>query len=185
MIPNYCLKCGHELETRNISNVDRRACPACDFVFWGDYSIGVGAIVIKDDKILLVRRAQEPGRGRFTLPGGYIEQFEPIEETVIREVKEETGVIAKVSSVVALRDQPRAVHNIYVVFAMDYVSGDVLPDNEEVDQAGFYSLEDMTSMNVADLTRWLVHIAYSKTRSGLQPDPAPIVPLQGYGLYRV
>ncbi|MFD1675507.1 NUDIX domain-containing protein [Alicyclobacillus fodiniaquatilis] len=185
MKANYCLACGHALETRDIDGTDRRACPSCSFVFWGDYSIGVGALVVKDDKVLLVRRAQEPGKGFWTNPGGYCEQLEPLEETIVREVQEETAVLAKVKSVVALRDQPRSIHNLYVAFAMEYVEGEPSPDGMEVDGAGFFSLAEMENMNVAGLTRWLIDIALNGQGHGLVVDKDPIVPLDGHGLFRV
>ena len=99
---HYCLTCGHQLEIRNIGGEERKACPECSYVFWGNYSIGVGALILKDEKMLLVRRSQEPGKGLWTNPGGYIEQHEPIEECIIREVYEETGITSKVNGIVAL-----------------------------------------------------------------------------------
>jgi ADP-ribose pyrophosphatase YjhB (NUDIX family) len=185
MSANYCLSCGTALETRDIDGTNRRACPECSFVFWGNYSIGVGALVVKEDKVLLVRRAQEPGKGYWTNPGGYIEQLEPIEQTIVREVAEETGVTAKITSVVAVRDQPRSIHNVYIAFAMDYVDGELKPDGYEVDAAGFFSLEEMQSMNVAGFTHWLVDIALNGKAEGLTVDGNPIVPLNEYGLFRV
>ena len=182
---NFCLKCGHSLETKEIMGTDRRACPSCDFVFWGDYSIGVGALVVKDQKVLLVRRAHEPGKGYWTNPGGYIEQFEPIEETIVREVEEESGIQAKIKGVVAVRDQPGRVHNAYIAFAMDYISGTPRPDEIESDDAGFYSVEEMETMNVAGFTKWLVQIALHGDSEGLLKDIDPIVPLNGHGLFRI
>lgn len=181
----FCMSCGHEMETRDVDGTWRRACTACSFVHWGNYSIGVGALVVKDDKILLVRRAQEPGKGNWTNPGGYIEQLEPIHETIQREVKEESGIEAVVKSVVALRDQPRSIHNIYIAFEMDYVGGEPAPDHIEVDAAGFFSLQEMETMNVAGFTRWLVDVAFHRRSQGLTIDAAPVVPLNGYGLFRV
>ena len=54
--------------------------------------IGVGAVIIKDGKILLEKRKNEPGKGKWSIPGGLVELGESIEETVIREVREETGL---------------------------------------------------------------------------------------------
>jgi mutator protein MutT len=54
--------------------------------------IGIGAVIICNDKILLEKRKNEPGRGKWSIPGGLVELGERIEETVIREVKEETGL---------------------------------------------------------------------------------------------
>lgn len=180
----FCLACGRELETREIGGTPRKACPECSFVFWGDYSIGVGALVLRDGKMLLVRRAQEPGKGFWTNPGGYAEQLERIDETVRREVLEETGIDAVVTSVAALRDLPRPVHNLYVAFTMEYVGGEPVPDGEEVDAAGFYSPEEMEGMNVAPFTRWLADVALRGGSPGLLAEAEPAVPLPGYGLFR-
>jgi len=54
--------------------------------------VGVGAVVICDGKILLEKRKNEPGKGKWSIPGGLVELGENVEQTVIREVKEETGL---------------------------------------------------------------------------------------------
>ncbi|KRE49010.1 NUDIX hydrolase [Paenibacillus sp. Soil522] len=180
----FCMACGHELESRSVDGTMRMACTSCSFIHWGSYSIGVGALVVKEDKILLVRRAQEPGKGKWTNPGGYIEQLEAIQDTVQREVMEECGVQAIVKSVVALRDQPRSIHNLYVAFEMEYVSGEPAPDNVEVDAAGFFTLQELKSMDVASFTQWLVDVAFHGRSQGLRADSEPVVPLNGYGLFR-
>jgi len=185
MEAHFCLTCGAPLEVRDIDGTSRKACTKCSFVHWGNYSVGVGALIMKDGKILLVRRAQEPGKGNWTNPGGYIEQHELIHETIRREVLEETGVEAVVTSVVALRDLPRAIHNLYIAFAMDYVAGEPAADGVEVDAAGFYSLEEMETMKVAPFTRWLIDVAIKASSTGLKVDEHPIVPLDGHGLFRV
>ncbi|MNZ87297.1 NADH pyrophosphatase [compost metagenome] len=185
MEAKYCMECGHMLEDRDIDGTIRRACPSCSFVHWGSYSIGVGALVLRENKILLVRRAQEPGKGLWTNPGGYIEQSEMIHDTIRREVLEESGVEAIVKSVVALRDQPRSIHNLYVAFEMEYIAGEPVPDLVEVDAAGFFSMQELETMNVASFTRWLVDVAFNGRTQGLTEDSYPIVPLKGYGLFRV
>ena len=54
--------------------------------------VGVGAVIICNGKILLEKRKNEPGRGKWSIPGGLVELGESVEQTVIREVKEETGL---------------------------------------------------------------------------------------------
>jgi len=54
--------------------------------------IGVGAVVICDGKILLEKRKNEPGKGKWSVPGGLVELGESVEQTVMREVEEETGL---------------------------------------------------------------------------------------------
>jgi NADH pyrophosphatase NudC (nudix superfamily) len=185
MSVNFCSNCGSVVETRSIGGADRLACTSCDYIYWGNYSIGVGALVVVEDKVLLVRRAQEPGKGFWTNPGGYIEQLEPIEVTIVREVLEEAGIHVKVKGILAVRDQPREIHNLYIAFAMDYISGEPIPDGEEVDEAGFFTLEETQSMNVASFTKWLLDVAFQADAKGLMKEPLPIKSLEKYGLFRV
>lgn len=185
MEANFCLACGHPLETRDIGGEMRRACPVCPFVHWGDYSIGVGALVRRGDGILLVRRAQDPGHGFWTTPGGYVEQEEPIEQAIVREVYEETGVTARVAGITALRDQPRRPHNVYIAFALEYVAGEPRADQVENDCAGFFTAEETLGMNVAHLSRWLMDVALHGRGPGLLHDLSPAYPLPGAGLFRV
>ncbi|MNI02838.1 putative mutator protein MutT4 [compost metagenome] len=169
------------MEIRDVHGTERSACSVCSFVHWGNYSIGVGALVVRDNKVLLVRRAIEPGKGNWTNPGGYIEQHEPIEETIVREVYEESGIRARVTEMIAVRDQPRDIHNVYIAFQMDYLDGEPIPDGFEVDAAGFYSIEEMKTMKVASFTQWLVDIAMNSRKEGLFLDKEPIVTMSGFG----
>ena len=181
MTAKFCMQCGQPMAIKEIDGTDRLACTSCTFVHWGNYSIGVGALVVRDGKVLLVRRAIEPGKGNWTNPGGYIEQHEPIEETIEREVLEESGVRAKVKEIVAVRDQPRDIHNVYIAFSMEYVEGEPEPDGFESDGAGFFSLEEMKQMKVATFTQWLVDIALNGRGSGLRADKEPIASFNGFG----
>jgi len=54
--------------------------------------VGIGAVIVQAGKILLEKRGNEPGKGKWTIPGGLVELGENIEQAVIRETKEETGL---------------------------------------------------------------------------------------------
>jgi ADP-ribose pyrophosphatase YjhB (NUDIX family) len=181
----FCVACGQTMADKDMDGIIRKACTSCSYVHWGNYSIGVGALVMKDDKLLLVRRAQEPGKGFWTNPGGYAEQSELIQDTIRREVLEESNIHAEVKGILALRDQPRAIHNLYIAFEMAYVDGEPIPDGQEVDDAGFFSFEEMESMNVAVFTRWLVDVVKKAKTEGLMIDQQATPPLNSYGLFRV
>ena len=67
--------------------------------------IGVGAVVIDEGKVLLVRRGQEPLKGEWSLPGGALELGETLEQGVVREVLEETGLTVVPAGIVEVLDR--------------------------------------------------------------------------------
>ena len=67
--------------------------------------VGVGAVVVKDGRVLLVRRGHEPSKGQWSLPGGMLEVGEGLTAGVVREVKEETGLRVEVVELVELLDR--------------------------------------------------------------------------------
>ena len=74
-------------------------CKSCGFVFYFGPAVAVGGILTDaEGRILLIRRARDPGAGKYGLPGGFVDEGETGEEAVIREIKEEVGLTATVSS---------------------------------------------------------------------------------------
>jgi ADP-ribose pyrophosphatase YjhB (NUDIX family) len=112
------------------------------------YNVGVGGAVVQDGKLLLVRRASRYGRGNWQIPGGFIEPDETIEVAVVREVAEEAGVQAEVIGVLGIRSRynPDNGNSIYVVLLMRPIGGEPTPDGEEVDRAGYFSLEEIQAL---------------------------------------
>ena len=68
--------------------------------------IAIGAIVIHDDALLMVQRAQEPGKGLWSLPGGRVEQGEYLADALRREVLEETGLVVDVGELAGILEVP-------------------------------------------------------------------------------
>ena len=66
--------------------------------------VGVGALVMEDDKVLLVKRQTEPGKGLWSIPGGLVELGETIHEAVEREVKEETSLDIEIGELIGVFD---------------------------------------------------------------------------------
>jgi ADP-ribose pyrophosphatase YjhB (NUDIX family) len=67
--------------------------------------VGVGAVVVEEGRVLLVRRGTEPLKGQWSLPGGMLELGESLTSGVIREVREETGLIVEPVELVELLDR--------------------------------------------------------------------------------
>ena len=120
------------------------------------YNIGVGGAVVREGRLLLVRRASRHGRGNWQLPGGFIEPNETIEQAVVREVLEEAGVIAEVEAVLGLRSRydPDSGNGIYIVLVLRPVSGEPVADNREVDQAGYFTLEEIRRLSPLPPVNW-------------------------------
>ncbi|NLP45164.1 MAG: NUDIX hydrolase [Peptococcaceae bacterium] len=166
----FCPQCSAKLTNTQVEGKVRKACPACHYIHWGEYSVGVGGVLLQGDRGLLVQRAHNPGKGRWTIPGGYVEQDEKIEDAIVREFLEETGLQTDPVSVLAVKDRPVDVpgvkHDIYIVFLLNYLKGELTPDPREVSQAGFYTPEECQGLNVAPLSLHLMTKALELKRTG-------------------
>jgi ADP-ribose pyrophosphatase YjhB (NUDIX family) len=138
------------------------------------YNIGVGGAVVRDRRLLLVRRASRHGRGNWQLPGGFIEPDETIEQAVVREVLEESGVTAEVEAVLGLRSRydPDSGNGIYIVLVLRPVSGEPIADNHEVDQAGYFTLEEIRRLSPLPPVNWeIAQRVLAEDRRLLSPRP--------------
>ena len=84
----------------------RRVCAHCRFVDYVNPKIVAGAVVTKDDRILLCKRAIEPRKGFWTLPAGFMETGESVEEAAIREAREEANADIRIGQLLAVYSVP-------------------------------------------------------------------------------
>lgn len=148
----FCPQCGKPLTKGEFAKKMYPCCPNCSFVHWGEFSLGVGGIVWHEDKVLLVRRAQNPGKGNWTIPGGYVDQRERIADAIVRELREETGLETSPLSLIALRDRPGDRHDLYLIFLLRHVGGELHPQKEEVSDLGFFTIEECRELPIASLS---------------------------------
>lgn len=121
--------------------------------------VGVGAVVIRDGQVLLVQRAQEPLSGKWTLPGGAVELGETLEEAVVRELREETGLEVRVLELVEAferiardeSDRPR-YHYVLLDYLCVPVSGDLLAGSD-VSAAVWARPEEFARYQVSEKAR--------------------------------
>ena len=103
--------------------------------------VGVGAVIVDDGKVVLIRRKYEPLKGQWSLPGGMVEVGEPLEAALTREMQEETGLTVDVGPVIEvfdriMRDEEQRVRYHYVL--IDYLcwpAGGALYAGSDVDAA--------------------------------------------------
>lgn len=141
---NFCLRCGSPLSLKRSFGAVRPSCPACGWVYFADPKVAVAAIAERGHQVLLVRRANDPFRGLWTLPAGFVDAGEDPQATIVRECREETGLEVSVSElvdVIAGQEHPRGAH-ILIVYRVDILSGE-LRAADDADEIGFFDLQDL------------------------------------------
>jgi 8-oxo-dGTP diphosphatase len=151
----FCPRCAGALETKVAEAHDPRerlVCSRCGFIFYIDPKVAVGTIVREERGFLLLKRAIEPARGKWTFPGGYV----TLEQAAVREALEETGVEIELDRLVNVYSYARR-GIVMIIYEGIPVSGEPRPTAE--------SLE----------TRWIrsrdlpwTELAFPSTRSALR-----------------
>ena len=128
------------METPDGDNKLRRVCAHCRFIDYVNPKIVAGSVVTKDGQILLCRRAIEPRKGYWTLPAGFMEEGETVEEAACREAREEAFADIRIEQLLAVYSVPR-IAQVQVMFratlASDITAG---PESEEV---GLFAWKDI------------------------------------------
>lgn len=92
---NYCPRCGHGLELREKDDGRLRpTCPNCGYTHYPNPALAVGVLVTDDaNRVCLILRGEEPRKGYWGLPAGFMEGDESAESAAVRECEEETGLV--------------------------------------------------------------------------------------------
>lgn len=139
----FCPACGGTLEKRSLKSTepDRLVCAACGFVFYLDPKVAVGTIIRTDDeRLVLVRRAIEPGYGLWVFPGGFVDRGEELAKAAVREAREESGLDVRLDRLVNIYSYPDAAV-IIVVYAATALAGELCGDDECLEARLFHADE--------------------------------------------
>ncbi len=133
-----------------------------------NYSLAVGVVVLKNDRVLLVRHIYGSAKGKYLNPGGFLQKEELPKECAKREVFEETGIEISVNGMIAIRCSPEYW---YMVLSADHVSGEPSSDGIENDSAVFLKIEDaLTRDDVTGTGRTLIKTAIKRDYITSQKD---------------
>nr|WP_319396187.1 NUDIX hydrolase [uncultured Desulfobacter sp.] len=130
----FCTQCGHAM-TRQVPQDDdhvRSVCPSCGHVHYENPKMVVGTIPVFQDRILLCKRNIEPRKGCWTLPAGYLENEETVQQGAVRETLEETRVKVRILSPYRMFNI-LFVDQIYLMFIAELLSQDFGPTTESTD----------------------------------------------------
>jgi len=156
---NFCPTCAGSLELRLLKAGEpvRHVCTRCGRVIFMDPKVAVGTIIgTPGGKVVLVRRAIEPGYGLWVFPGGYVDKGEVVTDAAIREAREEAGLdisLDRLLNVYSYPGRPLVV----IVYAATAVGGQLCHDEERL-VVGLFSEDEIP---------WDT-LAFDSTREGLR-----------------
>jgi ADP-ribose pyrophosphatase YjhB (NUDIX family) len=122
----------------------RPVCPQCEWIHFVNPKVAAAVLIEKDGRVLLVRRANEPYRGLWTLPAGFVNGNEDPAEAAARECLEETGLsvhVTRVLDVIAGREHKRGADFI-IVYLAEVVSGELMAD-DDADAAEWFARSEL------------------------------------------
>ncbi|MFT5876096.1 MAG: NAD+ diphosphatase, partial [Clostridium sp.] len=135
----YCGRCG--TLTQSIKSERAKKCPKCGLINYPRISPAIIVAVVREGKLLLAHNNQFP-KGLYSVVAGFVEVGETFEECVVREVREETGIIVK--NIKYFGNQPWPFPNSLMIgFTAEYASGEIKVDGKEIGDAKWYSSTEM------------------------------------------
>ena len=147
----YCPVCGDEFESKVLREKEppRLVCKnqECKYVFYLDPKLVACVLVEKDEKIILLKRAMRPERGKWVMPGGYVDRGEKVEEAALRETKEECKIDIELKELFGVYSYPGYLE-VVIVYLAEYKSGNLAAGDETTD-IELIGIEDIPWDNLA------------------------------------
>jgi NAD+ diphosphatase len=138
----YCSRCGTPTELR--TDERSRTCPACRYTTYPPVTPAIMILITHGRKLLLARKAAFP-QGRYSALAGFVEPGEMLEDTVVRETREEVGV--EIRNIRYFGSQPWPFpHSLMIAFTAEYAGGDIQPDGIEIEEANWFDAEQLPKL---------------------------------------
>jgi ADP-ribose pyrophosphatase YjhB (NUDIX family) len=141
---NYCPRCGAPVKHEERYGKVRPVCPQCGWIHFVDPKVAAAVLIEQEGRVLLVRRVNEPFRGLWTLPAGFINGGEDPAEAAARECLEETGLnvrIKRVLDIISGKEHPRGADFI-IVYQAAVIDGELKPD-DDADAVEWFARENL------------------------------------------
>ena len=139
LAPKFCPHCAGRLAPKMIDKRERLVCPDCGFIFYISPKVAAGVLIEEEGRVLLVRRGIEPHFGFWTLPAGFAEQGETIEETAIRECREETGLEVELDDLLGVYSVNSDFYGpLVLILYSGHVVGGELEAGDDASEAGLF-----------------------------------------------
>lgn len=155
----YCPHCATAVQRGDRFGRERPYCPECGWVFFQDPRVAVVVLIQQDDRILLVKRANDPQRGKWTLPGGFMDAGEDPQEAAVRECLEETGLEVCIVDLLDLEARPalEVGANLVITYLAERVAGQLTP-GDDAEHASFFALGHLPALAFQDAARLIALI---------------------------
>lgn len=141
---NFCPRCGSPVTLEFAFHRERPICPSCGWMYFADPKVAAGILVEQDGKILLVRRVNEPFKGLWTLPAGFVDADEDPARAAERECLEETGMSVRVTGILDIRwgrEHPRGAD--FVIFYRGQAAGGTLQPGDDAEEAAWFERSNL------------------------------------------
>ena len=139
----FCPVCGNMLNQVVLKEIEppRLVCSACRFVLYLDPKVVACTLVEHKGRIVLLKRAMDPQKGRWVMPGGFVDRGEEIRSAALRETLEECGLEVRIKELLGVYSYP-GITEVVVVFTALCVSGNIMAGDETL-EAKFFEREDI------------------------------------------
>lgn len=135
---NFCPTCGNALRLMQHTGRERPYCDKCEMPYYIGTKVAVIAFILIDDKVLLTQRSLEPGKGKWALPGGFVDHDEAPEAAAIREVREETGLRVQIRQLLTvIPKQDDGMADLVIVYSARVVAGQMRAGDDAAAVAWF------------------------------------------------
>jgi len=142
----FCPLCRAQLEKAKLDGRDRLRCPdkACGYIYYQNPIPAAGAIIVENQKILLVKRAHPPRIGWWSIPAGFMEWDEHPTDTAVRELKEETGLDVKLTGFFEVYSGSDDARNnaVLILYLADRVGG-TLEAGDDASDVRFFGFDEL------------------------------------------